>query len=252
MREVAGDLGVQEEQLRLRTMAQVSRRPELKPVAWLFLSHAHEDAALARSLAGLLESALGGRVGVFCTSSVRDRIGTDSDMLSGRRLEEALNSRIVNALGVLLLVTPRAVRKDSRWIEYEIATGTRMARSLPGKCSGESSGDSSAPGRQFYLIPCVCESRHLVSQWDQKLWKSIFKEELDQKSSRLLPGVAAPSLAAFPQVLLSTDAASNADELWRLTELLANAGELARPEVLRASWKAWPNSQALWRRRSEA
>ena len=126
LREVASDLGVQEEQLRLRTMAQVSPRLGIKPVAWLFLSHAHEDSALAQSLARLLETALGGNFGVFCTSSDRDRIRSDSasDILSAQKLEEVLSSRIASALGVLLLVTPRAVRKDSRWIEYEIATGS--------------------------------------------------------------------------------------------------------------------------------
>ncbi len=241
LREVARGLGVQEEQLRLRTMAQVSRRLGVKPVAWLFLSHAHEDSALARSLAELLEAALGGRIHVFCTSSARDRIGSTSasELLSAQELEEALGNRIEAALGVLLLVTPRAVRKDSRWIEYEIATGVRMARSMPQEFTVDASQNQSGQGRRFYLIPCVCADRHLVSEWDQKLWKSIFKKELSRLSSSkvILPGARAPSLSMFQYALLSTDRAANAKKLWRLTELLAEAADLPVHDIALAWWE---------------
>ena len=120
----------------------------------IFLSHSGLDATLATSLAASMKTELG--LEIFNTSEAeyryneiaRSSSSSDGDQPSTYEdLRDYLSRNLSEAAVYLLLVTPRSLKANSEWIEFEMEVAMKLTDA----------------GRQNFFVPCVTEG---VS-WDQ-------------------------------------------------------------------------------------
>ncbi len=129
----------------------------------IFLSHSGLDHALATRLAQDVErevALLTGRpsVEVFNTSEPEHRFraeppeagpaGSEQVAQYEERLREYLRTNLLNADVYLLLVTPRSLRANSKWIAFEMATadGVGSSRDFFFPCAARGASLDQLPG----------------------------------------------------------------------------------------------------------
>ncbi|QDW50282.1 toll/interleukin-1 receptor domain-containing protein [Burkholderia sp. KBS0801] len=115
--------------------------PGQKPL--IFISHIHEEGALAKLFKDTLETEFGGFVEVF-VSSDHEGIARGPGISAGSHFVEAVESGLVNCIAAFYLISPKSVRRP--WVNFEL--GAVWCRGAVQKASG---------GDRIMALP-VCHS----------------------------------------------------------------------------------------------
>ena len=127
----------------------------------IFLSHSGMDSDRSKSFQQELEDRfknLGYQVKIFNTSTVEDRFKELKSIIAGgddwieqvkqyeEELRKYLEQNLVDSTAYLLLVTPKSLKANSQWIQFEIETAKSKAI---------------IEGRSFFF-PCVADGAALA------------------------------------------------------------------------------------------
>ncbi|HEF5873307.1 TPA: toll/interleukin-1 receptor domain-containing protein [Burkholderia cenocepacia] len=115
--------------------------PGQKPL--IFISHIHEEGALAKLFKDTIETEFGGFVEVF-VSSDHEGIARGPGISAGSHFVEAVESGLVNCVAAFYLISPKSVRRP--WVNFEL--GAVWCRGAVQKASG---------GDRIMALP-VCHS----------------------------------------------------------------------------------------------
>ncbi|WP_204371520.1 toll/interleukin-1 receptor domain-containing protein, partial [Burkholderia multivorans] len=115
--------------------------PAQKPL--IFISHIHEEGALAKLFKDTIETEFGGFVEVF-VSSDHEGIARGPGIAAGSHFVEAVESGLVNCIAAFYLISPKSVRRP--WVNFEL--GAVWCRGAVQKASG---------GDRIMALP-VCHS----------------------------------------------------------------------------------------------
>ncbi|MEB2535841.1 toll/interleukin-1 receptor domain-containing protein [Burkholderia anthinoferrum] len=103
--------------------------PGQKPL--IFISHIHEEGALAKLFKDAIETEFGGFVEVF-VSSDHGGIAQGAGIKAGAHFVEAVEAALVNCVAAFYLISPKSVRRP--WVNFEL--GAVWCRGAVQKAAG--------------------------------------------------------------------------------------------------------------------